>query len=72
VTYYISVEPTRVADEAFAPLIVREGRHGRHQYTRLIKIEGPSVLVCGRNDPLPDGTRVWVQTEGPITYREET
>lgn len=73
-TYFISVEPTRFKDsrvDAGAPLIVREGRDGRHKYARWVEIAGPSVLMFSHVNPLPDGTRAWIETEGPIKYVEE-
>lgn len=75
-TFYISVEPTRfkdTAEDVGAPLIVRKGRHGRPMYTRVVHINGPCTLsyAYGPIDPLPDGTRAWIETEGPIDYFEE-
>lgn len=74
-TYYISVEPTRfkeTGEDVGGPLIVRNHRHDRPHYTSHVEIKGPSRLFCsgGSVPPLPDGTKAWIETEGPIIYTE--
>jgi hypothetical protein len=73
VTYYISVEPTRFKEDGRingAPLIVRHHRHDTPHYTQHVDIQGPSRLVFNTEFPLPDGTKAWIETEGPVTYME--
>ena len=40
------------------------------EWVHEVEIDGPSRLVYRPNDPMPCGTRVWIETEAPVRVRK--